>query len=66
MERPPVKKDDPRVAKYLTYLQNADPNNDGLEAEKFDEDWDPVGHMVRAKLTKDGFFEQRDGKVFRR
>ena len=43
----------PRLAEYVYYI-----NNTGLKPlpiEKFDEDWEPVGPMVRDEMLRHGY-----------
>lgn len=57
----------PRLAEYVDYINNT--GQVPLAVEQFDEDWDPVGPMIRSELEssgyirigRPGFMEEGDG-----
>jgi hypothetical protein len=43
----------PRLAKYVDYINNT--AQVPLAVDDFDEDWKPIGPMVRAEMLEDGY-----------
>jgi hypothetical protein len=43
----------PRLAKYVDYINNT--GQQPLSIEAFDEDWEPIGPMVRSELEREGY-----------
>lgn len=44
------------LTKYIDYIRNT--GRDPLPVEMFDEDWEPVGPMVRENLVRAGMIEE--------
>ncbi len=47
-------------AKYLTYIRLAK----NPTVQEFDEDWDPIGHTLRADMTAADLIEEIDGRLY--
>lgn len=47
------------LSKYITYIENT--NRAPLPIEMFDEDWEPIGPMVRNRLVASGLVTETDG-----
>lgn len=50
--------------KYIDYINNT--NNFPLKIEHFDDDWDPVGPMVRKNMVRDDLIQERQGYIYLR
>lgn len=54
------------MTEYLTkYLEYIDNTGGSPTTQQFDQDWEPIGPLVRRDLTGAGLIEQRDGKLYR-
>lgn len=49
----------PHLTKYCEYIRNT--GQVPLTAAAFDDDWDPIGHMVRSEMDRHGLITQADG-----
>ena len=49
------------LQKYLDYIKNT---GGSPKIEHFDEDWEPIGPMVRLELLDAGMTYEEDGKIF--
>ena len=47
--------------KYLQYIKNT---GGSPKIEEFDDDWEPIGPMVRKDMKHAGLIEEKDGRVF--
>ena len=47
--------------KYLEYIGNVD---GGPLIEWFDEDWEPIGPVLRKQMKQAGLIYEKDGRVF--
>lgn len=46
---------------YIQYLRNA--GDGSVSTAAFDEDWEPIGPLVRADLVREGRCLEADGKI---
>lgn len=49
-----------KYQEYISYINNTGGNP---SIENFDEDWQPVGEMVRSNLKREGIIIEIDGKI---
>lgn len=52
------------LKQYLQYLDNTGHADDGLPIAAFDDDWEPVGPMVRRDLLGKRWTAETGGKIF--
>lgn len=50
-----------KLTQYIKYLKNA---GGSIEIKKFDEDWEPVGSIIRCELLFLGLIRQEEGVLF--
>lgn len=48
------------LLKYVDYIKKTGKNS--ISKEVFDDDWSPIGPLIRNELMKDGFIYNGDGK----
>lgn len=49
------------LKQYTGYLRNA---GGSVTLAQFDDDWEPIGPMVRADLRKYKMAEEKDGRIY--
>ena len=52
---------DDRFLKYYKYIKNT---GGSPLIECFDEDWEPIGPMVRSDMIEAGLVYEKDGRIF--
>ncbi len=50
-----------RWDRYIQYIKNT---GGSPKIEEFDDDWDPIGPMLRQDMLAVLLIEERDGKIF--
>ena len=50
----------PYLQGFLDYIENTGGNPSVVH---FDEDWEPIGHLVRADMEKGGLIRVQDGVI---
>ena len=50
---------------YQQFLDYIDNTGGSPKIEEFDEDWDPIGLVIRLKLLEQKLIREEDGIIFR-
>jgi len=50
--------------KYIDYIKKASDGKNRVKIEWFDENWKPIGPLVRKQLYNDGKIYQMDGMIY--